>query len=236
MFKCIDSEKAVVVGVGPYIDQSYDTAAEEFRSAAMIGAHTSADAATLTSASRPMIASGNESTKGIHTSSLSVVFHTDGSLDVQRAQTAVSISTSGTTSQKKRGSASDVSEKPRLFTSSDNLAGGLEVALGNTARPQVCVPLFGTGDSGPIGILGAQGFSSGLLIDDDSCREWFAARMAPLDDGDNRRAKRLKLVRPRGLPSLGKLKNVPTGTAAKVVYGVVDNISLKRAMPIYSVR
>lgn len=103
-------------------------------------------------------------------------------------------------------------------------------------RPQVCVPIMGAGDSGCIGMVVVQGFTTGALIDDDSWRDWFVHRMDPLNRGENRNVKRLKLVRPRGLPKVGKLEHVPTGTAAKVVYGSVEKISRKRGMPVYAVR
>lgn len=103
-------------------------------------------------------------------------------------------------------------------------------------RPQVCVPIVGAGDSGCIGVVVIQGFTTGALIDDDNWRDWFVHRMDPLNRGENRNVKRLKLVRPRGLPEIGKLEHVPTGTAAKVVYGSVEKISRKRGMPVYSVR
>jgi len=103
-------------------------------------------------------------------------------------------------------------------------------------RPQVCVPLAGAGDSGCIGIVGVQGFSTGRLIGDDDWRDWFMHRMESLTKGQNRNVKRLKLVRPRGLPDKGRLEDVPTGIAAKVVYGSVEKISRKRGMPVYAVR
>lgn len=103
-------------------------------------------------------------------------------------------------------------------------------------RPQVCVPLVGAGDSGCIGMVGAQGFTTGASVGDDSWQDWFMHRMEPLNIGENRNVKRLKLVRPRGLPNIGKLEDVPTGTAAKVVYGSVEKISRKRGMPVYTVR
>lgn len=103
-------------------------------------------------------------------------------------------------------------------------------------RPQVCVPLVGAGDSGCIGMVGAQGFTTGALVGDDRWQDWFMHRMEPLNRGENRNVKRLKLVRPRGLPDIGKLDDVPTGTAAKVVYGSVEKISRKRGMPVYTVR
>ncbi|CAM9191404.1 unnamed protein product, partial [Ectocarpus sp. 13 AM-2016] len=103
-------------------------------------------------------------------------------------------------------------------------------------RPQVCVPLVGAGDSGCIGMVGAQGFTTGALVGDDSWQDWFMHRMEPLNRGENRNVKRLKLVRPRGLPDIGKLEDAPTGTAAKVVYGSVEKISRKRGMPVYTVR
>lgn len=105
-----------------------------------------------------------------------------------------------------------------------------------TVRPQVCVPLAGAGDSGCIGMVGVQGFSTGRLIGDDDWRDWFMHRMEPLNRGENRNVKRLKLVRPRGLPDKGRLEHVPTGIAAKVVYGSVEKISRKRGMPVYAVR
>ncbi len=103
-------------------------------------------------------------------------------------------------------------------------------------RPQVCVPLAGAGDSGCIGVVGVQGFSTGRLIGDDDWRDWFMHRMEPLNRGENRNVKRLKLVRPRGLPDKGRLEDVPTGVAAKVVYGSVEKISRKRGKPVYAVR
>ena len=105
-----------------------------------------------------------------------------------------------------------------------------------TVRPQVCVPLAGAGDSGCIGMVGVQGFSTGRLIGDDDWRDWFMHRMEPLNRGENRNVKRLKLVRPRGLPDKGRLEHVPTGVAAKVVYGSVEKISRKRGLPVYAVR
>lgn len=103
-------------------------------------------------------------------------------------------------------------------------------------RPQVWVPLMGAGDSGCIGIIGVQGFTTGALVDDEDWRDWFMHRMEPLNRGDNRNVKRLRLVRPRGLPDKGRLEHAPTGIAAKVVYGSVEKISRKRGMPVYAVR
>eukprot|EP00752_Nemacystus_decipiens_P007665 g6853.t1 len=114
----------------------------------------------------------------------------------------------------------------------------LESAQGTAAeavRPQVLVPLTGAGDSGCIGMIGIQGFTTRVLVDDDSWRDWFMKRMKPLNRGENRNAKRLRLVRPRGLPDKGRLEHVPTGIAAKVVYGSIEKISLKRGMPVYAV-
>lgn len=110
------------------------------------------------------------------------------------------------------------------------------LALDPAARPQVCVPLAGVGDSGCIGMVGVQGFATGAVVDDEDWRDWFAARMAPLRKGDNRAVKRLKLVRPRVLPAQGRLESVPSGTAAKVVYGSVERILSKRGVPVYTVR
>lgn len=103
-------------------------------------------------------------------------------------------------------------------------------------RPQVCVPLVGAGDGGCIGMIGVQGFSSGVVIGDSDWRDWFTARMSPFKRNDNRAVKRLKFVRPRGLPTLGKLDNVPSGTAARVVYGRVEKVTRKRGLPLYGVR
>lgn len=103
-------------------------------------------------------------------------------------------------------------------------------------RPQVLVPLTGAGDSGCIGMIGVQGFTTGALVDDDDWRDWFMQRMKPLNRGENRNVKRLRLVRPRGLPDKGRLEHVPTGIAARVVYGSVEKISRKRGMPVYAVR
>lgn len=111
-----------------------------------------------------------------------------------------------------------------------------DIMLDTAARPQVCVPLEGTGYSGCIGIIGVQGFSTGRVVDDDEWRDWFALRTKPLERDQNRAVKRLKLVRPRELPTRGKLQNVPSGTAAKVVYGTVERIKRKRRGPAYSVR
>lgn len=107
---------------------------------------------------------------------------------------------------------------------------------GEEVRPQICVPIMGAGDSGCIGMVVVQGFTTGALVGDDTWRDWFMHRMEPLTRGENRNVKRLKLVRPRGLPEIGKLEHVPTGTAAKVVYGSVTKISRKRGMPVYAVR
>lgn len=103
-------------------------------------------------------------------------------------------------------------------------------------RPLVCVPLVGAGDSSCIGMIGVQGFSTGALVGDDDWWEWLTQRMEPFNKGENRNVKRIKLVRPRGLPDKGRLEDVPTGVAAKVVCGSVERISRKRGMPVYSVR
>lgn len=105
-----------------------------------------------------------------------------------------------------------------------------------TRRPQVCAPLIGSGDSGCIGIIGVQGFTTGITVGDDDWQDWFAARIGPLYRGEHRAVKRLKLVRPRGLPTRGKLENMPSGTAAKVVCGSVERVSHKRGVPVYTVR
>ncbi|CAM9411475.1 unnamed protein product, partial [Laminaria digitata] len=110
------------------------------------------------------------------------------------------------------------------------------LALDPAARPQVCVPLTGVGDSGCIGMVGVQGFGTGAVVDDEDWRDWFAARMTPLRKGEHRAVKRLKLVRPRVLPTKGRLESVPSGTAARVVYGSVEKVSSKRGMPVYTVR
>lgn len=128
----------------------------------------------------------------------------------------------------------DIEQAPRDLA----VSGGMHsrLLLDTTARrPQVCVPLVGVGDSGCIGMIGVQGFSSGVIIDDSDWRDWFAARMSPFDRDENRAVKRLKLVRPRGLPTRGKLDNVPSGIAAKVVYGSVEKVIRKRGMPLYAV-
>ena len=111
-----------------------------------------------------------------------------------------------------------------------------QATAAEAVRPQVLVPLTGAGDSGCIGMIGVQGFTTGALVDDDDWRDWFVQRMKPLNRGENRNVKRLRLVRPRGLPDKGRLEHVPTGIAAKVVYGSVEKISRKRGMPVYSVR
>lgn len=111
-----------------------------------------------------------------------------------------------------------------------------EVLGAEEVRPQLCVPIMGAGDSGCIGMVVVQGFTTGALVGDDNWRDWFMHRMEPLNRGENRNVKRLKLVRPRGLPDIGRLEDVPTGTAAKVVYGSVEKISRKRGMPVYAVR
>lgn len=103
-------------------------------------------------------------------------------------------------------------------------------------RPQVWVPLIGAGDSGCIGMIGVQGFTTGALVGDDDWRDWFMHRMEPLNRSENRNVKRLRLVRPRGMPDKGRLEHAPTGIAAKVVYGSVEKISRKRGRPVYSVR
>lgn len=126
------------------------------------------------------------------------------------------------------------SHQPQADAAKNSRKTGL--ALDPAARPQVCVPLTGMGDSGCIGMVGVQGFATGAVVDDEDWRDWFAARMAPLRKGEHRAVKRLKLVRPRVLPTQGRLENVPSGTAAKVVYGSVERISSKRGRPMYTVR
>lgn len=129
----------------------------------------------------------------------------------------------------------DGSHQPHAdATKNSRKSGGL--ALDPAARPQVCVPLAGVGDSGCIGMVGVQGFATGAVVDDEDWRDWFAARMAPLRKAENRAVKRLKLVRPRVLPAQGRLESVPSGTAARVVYGRVEKISSKRGRPVYTVR
>lgn len=113
---------------------------------------------------------------------------------------------------------------------------GVAAALDPVSRPQVCVPLTGVGDSGCIGMVGVQGFATGAVVNDEDWRDWFAARMVPLRKGEHRAVKRIKLVRPRVLPAQGRLENVPSGTAARVVYGSVERISSKRGRPMYTVR
>lgn len=113
---------------------------------------------------------------------------------------------------------------------------GPDFPLDHAVRPQVCVPLVGIGDSGCIGMIGAQGFTTKTVVGDDDWCDWYAARMAPLNENRNHAVKRLKLVRPRGLPTIGRLKNSPSGVAAKVVYGTVQKVARKRGMPVYSVR
>lgn len=111
-----------------------------------------------------------------------------------------------------------------------------QVMAAQAVRPQVWVPLMGAGDSGCIGMIGVQGFTTGALVGDDDWRDWFMHRMKPLNKGENRSVKRLRLVRPRGVPDKGRLERVPSGIAAKVVYGSVEKISRKRGMPVYAVR
>ena len=124
--------------------------------------------------------------------------------------------------------------QPHSNAAKDSRKTGL--TLDPAARPQVCVPLAGVGDSGCIGMVGVQGFATGAVVDDEDWRDWFAARMAPLRKGENRAVKRLKLVRPRVLPAQGRLESVPSGTAAKVVYGSVERVLSKRGVPVYTVR
>lgn len=128
----------------------------------------------------------------------------------------------------------DGSHQPHADAATGSRKSGL--ALDPAARPQVCVPLAGVGDSGCIGMVGVQGFATGAVVDDEDWRDWFAARMAPLRKGENRAVKRLKLVRPRVLPAQGRLESVPSGTAARVVYGSVEKVSSKRGRPVYTVR
>ena len=107
----------------------------------------------------------------------------------------------------------------------------------NTAvHPQLCVPLMGTGDSECIGVIGAHGFKTSNVIKSNEWCEWYAERVNAIDKAESRVVKRLKLIRPRGIPKIGSLEIVPKGTAAKVVYGSVEKIAQKRDIPKYSVR
>lgn len=115
--------------------------------------------------------------------------------------------------------------------------GDVSVEYRVSARPQLCVPLAGAGDAGCIGVIGALGFGRGAAAAGDAgWREWAAARAAALDAGDGPAVKQLRLVRPRRLPGAGKLEGAPDGTAAKAVFGRVERVYLKRAIPLYAVR
>lgn len=113
-----------------------------------------------------------------------------------------------------------------------------EAILSTASRPQICIPLVGAGDAGCVGIIGVQGFNTDgwTASVDAEDRDWLAHRMMPLDRDQNRAVKQLKLVRPRKLPIRGKLENVPTGTAAAVVYGTVEQVTRKRGSSTYTVR
>ena len=113
---------------------------------------------------------------------------------------------------------------------------GSSVASEMAVRPQLCAPLEGMGDSGCIGVIGAHGFNTNNVVGCHKWHDWLTSRVATLDRATSRSVERLKLIRPRGIPTIGKMENVPTGTAAKVVYGSVKRIAQNRGRTIYSVR
>lgn len=267
VFKCVDTEAAVVVGSTVDEREGRFTGSacpdEDSMASAAIGGETGMRAVSdkhilqdhLSAASssgseeeanqknhhmsRPLPGSSVKSARGaVSTAAISVAVATaddkkrrgDGMNDNQRE-------TSPT-----MDSPTEARQQPPLtppFPPAATTVGPRQSAQGKAdeaVRPQVWVPLTGAGDSGCIGMIGVQGFTTRTLVDDHDWRDWFMHRMKPLNRGENRKLERLRLVRPRGLPDKGILERVPTGIAANVVYGSVEKISRKRGMPVYAVR
>lgn len=266
VFKCVDTNSAVVVGAAPDEGQTPDADRNEFGTAnkALAGAQGLASAGGEGLLDPPSLCAPSHDSrhKEINTEPGSLPAKgrnatRGGLLDDRRTATVAggrdtSFPTADVDSRR-RSSFFDLEQDTGTVTTSAVrcVRGGEFGSLGNkergpsvdVVRPQVCVPLVGTGDCGCIGVIGVQGFNSGIVIKDDDWRYWVAARLAPLDEdrgssgrSSSRGVKRLKLVRPRGLPTRGKLENVPSGTAARVVYGAVERISLKRGVQMYAVR
>lgn len=238
VFKCIDTETAVVMGAVPDTEQKSDSTIDVKKvDTGLAGSGAESADEGVPHAARPSASSREH--RNIRTeqgSSSSTAGVTNGEPGMQMASVTAPDSIPVVASDEETSISSSSSDDPCPSALTVGPSRGSNAPGESTLRPQVCVPLIGTGDCGCIGVIGVHGFRSGTVVQDDDWRDWFAARLAPLDRGDSRGAKRVKLVRPRGIPTRGKLGNVPDGTAAKVVYGVIERVSLKRGMPIYAVR
>lgn len=238
VFKCIDTEAAVVMGAVPETEQKSDStidAKSVYTSLAGSGADSADEYVPQTA--RPSASSReNKNMKTGEESSSSRAGGTNDEPGMQMVPVTAPDSTPVAARDEERSISNISRDNPCPSALMGGPSRGSNTPDESTVRPQVCVPLVGTGYCGCIGVIGVQGFRSGTVVQDNDWREWVAARLAPLEGDDSRGAKRVKLVRPRGIPTRGKFENVPDGTAAKVVYGVVDRVYLKRGMPAYEIR